>query len=79
MLPDPIASQEGSFSDAQPAQIAAGILQDEARGLPRSPSAERLRFGANRPRLPGRRANCSSRALPQKLKIALAHGRRAPS
>ena len=46
---DTIASQEGSFSDAQPAQIAAGITQDEARGFPRSAYAERLRVGADRP------------------------------
>jgi hypothetical protein len=68
-----ILSQEGSFSDAQPTQIAAGITRDEARG--RSPCAERLRFGVDRPRLPGRRANRSSRALSLKLKRALARGR----
>jgi hypothetical protein len=40
-----ILSQEGSFSDAQRTQIAAGITRDEARGFPGSPYAERLRFG----------------------------------
>jgi hypothetical protein len=70
-----ILSQEGSFSDAQRTQIAAGITRDEARGFPGSPYAERLRFGANRPRLPGRRVNCSSRALSLKLKRTLARGR----
>jgi hypothetical protein len=68
-----ILSQEGSFSDAQPTRIAAGITRDEARG--RSPYAERFRFGADRPRLPGRRANRSSRALSLKLKRSLARGR----
>jgi hypothetical protein len=70
-----IPSQEGSFSEAQPTQIAAGIMRDEARGFPRSPYAERLRFGADRPRLSGRRVNCSPRALSLKLKRALARGR----
>jgi hypothetical protein len=70
-----IPSQEGSFSDAQPTQIAAGITRDEARVFPRSPYAERLRFGADRPRLPGRRVNCLSRALSLKLKRVLARRR----
>lgn len=75
MLLYQILSQEGSFGDAQPTQIAAGISRDEARGFPRSPYAERLRFGADRPRLLGRRVNCSSRALSLKLKRALTRGR----
>jgi hypothetical protein len=67
-----IPSQEGSFSDARPTQV---VTRDEARGFPGAPYAERLRFGADRPRLPGRRVNCSSRALSLKLKRALARGR----
>jgi hypothetical protein len=74
-----ILNQEGSFSDAQPTQIAAGITRDEARGFPRSPYAERLRFGADRPRLPGRRVNCSSRALSLMLKRAPACGQSVSS
>jgi hypothetical protein len=79
MPPDRIASQESSFSDAQPALIAAGITEDETCGFPRSPYAERLRVGADRPRLPGRRANYSSRSFSLKLKTTLARGRGVPS
>jgi len=78
---DPIASQEGSFSDPQPPQIAARIAetQRETPGFSRSSHAERLRVGAARPRLPGRRANRSLRAFSLKLKTALARGRGVPS
>jgi hypothetical protein len=78
---DPIASQEGSFSDAQPARMAAGLAETEgeACGFPRSPYAARLRVGDDRPRLPGSRANCSPRAFSLKLKTALARGRGVPS
>lgn len=78
---DPIASQEGSFSATQPARMAAGMAEteDEACGFPRSPYAARLRVGADRPRLPGSRANCSPRAFSLKPKTALARGRGVPS
>ena len=78
MRPDPIASQEGSFSDARPTQIAAGVNEDETCGFARSPYAERLRVGADRPRLPGRLANCLPRGFSLKLKTALASGRYVP-
>ena len=74
-----IASQEGPFSAAQPAQIAAAVTREEATGLARSPYAERLCFGANRRRLDGRGADSSSRALSRKLQTALARGRCVPS
>lgn len=76
---DPIASQEGSFRDAQPARTAAGITEGEMCGFLRSSHAQRLRAGADRARSPCCRANHSSRALSLKLKTAFARGRVVPS
>jgi hypothetical protein len=75
----PRAIQEGSFTESQLAQIATGIIEDETCGFPRSPYAEGVRVEADRPPLPGRLANYSSRAIALKLKTALARGWRVRS
>lgn len=72
------AMQEDSLNDAPLAEIAPGIIEDEARGFPRSRYAGHLPAGPDHPRLPGRRANRLSRASSLKLKTALAHGRWVP-